>query len=146
MNGEQLFNRLLKLWGTDGAPRCRILICSDKTIPTDSEGLYICNIISKKHWIVVYKTADGTLEFFDPTGAVELRLLDVLLKDRTMNGKAYAVNNVKLQGENSNDCGYFCLLYTILRLKMQCSMFDSIYSLYDCRAYVKRIGLCKQHV
>lgn len=101
---------------------CNVRICSEKNLPDELNGLYICNI-DDKHWIVLMQCKNTPLQYFDPLGYRKTRLLIKYSRHGSL------ISMVKLQDSSSNDCGYFCLMYTILRLKFNRTMFASLYQL-----------------
>ena len=89
---------------------CSFKICADYQLPgTLPRGhMYITNI-NNEHWVVLYHSMEGRVEYFDPGAAKpQTLLLECLEKSCTH----YELNDFNLQ-KNVNDinCGLYCVLY-----------------------------------
>lgn len=96
----------------------RGVLSYDELCCTNSEesGLYIVNLdVSTgpgSHWVCLY-LEPGTSEYFDSLGNKPSKLEQFLL-DR---GCDYIYNSKKLQAENSDVCGDYCILFSFFRCR-----------------------------
>jgi len=141
MNSEEMYHWLNKILAPslDITFSCSVRICSEKTLPLRLNGLYICNI-NGKHWIVLMQRENSCLHYFDPLGNVNMKLLSKYSQNGTL------ISLVKLQDYGTYDCGYYCLLYTILRLKFKLTMFASNYHLLLHKNNLSQFTLLKSCV
>ena len=90
-------------------------------IELEQPALYIVNTAhafeSYGHWIVIFVTDDGVIEYFDSLGK---RLYSrhknfknfILSKNKT-----YRESMVRIQSQTSSTCGLFCLYYCYFRVR-----------------------------
>ena len=97
--------------------------------------LYIVNSHEKgkqgEHWVVFFLASTHT-EFWDSRAEKPEFYHDYWLSFLIVQGKPYVYNKTPIQDKLSSACGYFCLIYAILKAKSysMCdivNMFDSVY-------------------
>ena len=66
-----------------------------------------------QHWIAIYFEKNRKAEFFDSFGqGAKYYNLENYIRIRS---KGYVNNNVQLQSNDSNFCGYYCVLFILLK-------------------------------
>ena len=80
---------------------------------------YICNTDYSTgpgiHWIAIRFNSPETCEFFDSFGQFPSKYGPEFCDFIDKNSKICVFNNVKLQGTNSDTCGYHVLYYLIMK-------------------------------
>ena len=65
-----------------------------------------------KHWVAIFITSRGRIEYFDPLGHRPPPVMAVFFR---RGGRTYAYNSECVQSDISSSCGQFCIFYAILR-------------------------------
>ena len=101
---------------------CSFKICSDYQLRgTLTPGhMYVTNL-DNEHWVVLYRSMEGDVDYFDPAASETPPLLKECLEKTH-----YARNDYNLQKETDDiNCGLYCVLYAYCKLAYAGSM-DSI--------------------
>ena len=101
---------------------CCFKICSDYQLPeTLALGhLYVTNL-DNEHWVVLYRSMEGNVDYFDPAASEAPPSLKECLEKTH-----YARNDYNLQKEaNDINCGLYCVIYAYCKLTYAMSI-DSI--------------------
>lgn len=93
-----------------------------KTPVEPGRNLYVINTDVHtgrgKHWVLMYFTPDGSGEFFDSMG-LDMNAYGHQLEDFMYLNAANTVVDygVRLQGDGSETCGFYCLYYALFRCR-----------------------------
>lgn len=69
-----------------------------------------------KHWVVLFKTSSGSIEFFDPLGKHPSDYSPEITQFIFQNANSFLKSDKRIQG-SKNVCGFYCLLYSFFRCK-----------------------------
>ena len=116
MKTSQLTHALLRTLGKDF-----VTVCSVGELILDKNGIYVVNTDNDKgrHWIVIMVT-DTTVEFFDSFGR-DPRFIQngpMFINSIRKTKKALIVTSKLLQHKTSYVCGWYCLAYSYVRVKV----------------------------
>jgi hypothetical protein len=95
------------------------------TAPAGTEG---------QHWLAFYRNPnDGALEMMDSYGQSlkSYPLVKKTLVNNSSNGEKIKYITGRLQSDNSDSCGVFALLYSVLRSKQFISGLQEFIELFD---------------
>lgn len=71
--------------------------------------------IKDGHWVAIFINKNKKLEFFDSFGlSPRAYKLDNFIKN---NCSSFKFNNIQFQSFLTNSCGYFCLMFLLLKCK-----------------------------
>jgi hypothetical protein len=91
----------------------------------------ICNThidsMPGEHWISIFGDGKGYLEFFDSFGRTPASNSNYIALWLGKRSKAVNINRIKLQGDYSNVCGLYCILFLRARF-LGVSMEDFVNS------------------
>ena len=83
------------------------------------DGVHI--VLWHKHWIALY-IKDNVVDFFDSFGRPPIHFM------LRFKGKHVIVHSKRLQHDESNVCGYYCLAFIYMKLKGNLSQFFQMFS------------------
>ena len=124
MRTSQLTHALLRTLGNDF-----VTVCPVSELILDRNGIYVVNTDNDRgrHWIV-FMVTDKTVEFFDSFGR-DPRFIQnghMFMNSIRKTKKTLIVTSKLLQHQTSNVCGWYCLAYAYVRVKMH-----SVQRFYD---------------
>ena len=104
-------------------------VCAIDKLELNNNGIYVVNTDCGfgRHWVVMFVT-DNTVEFFDSFGRHPRFMQNGQLFMRAIEStdKILLVTSKRFQHDTSPLCGWYCLAYAYVRVKM-----DSVQPFYD---------------
>jgi hypothetical protein len=104
-------------------------VCAIDQLKLSKNGIYIVNTDcgSGRHWVTMYVT-DNIIEFFDSFGRPPkfLQTGHMFMQAIKATGKTLIVTSKRFQHNTSSVCGWYCLAYIYVRIRM-----DSVHRFYN---------------
>jgi hypothetical protein len=110
-------------------------VCAIDKLELDENGIYIVNTDHRlgRHWVVMYVT-DNIVEFFDSFGRHPKYIQNghMFMQIIKATGKTLIVTSKRFQHNTSSVCGWYCLAYAYVRVRM-----DSVQTFNDMFSHDK---------